>query len=397
MAGTRVCVRRAGKRLHDHEAILAPGRDPLTFAGLCKRIAAIRDDLGRLGLRSGDRIAIAARNGPDPVVCCLGVMTWAVAAPIDPALAAEEVRRYFARILPKALIIPAGLHSAAREVARAQGIPTIELASDAAAPAGTFTLVGDSIAGSPPRLNEGDDAGLLLLTSGSTARSKIVPVKHRHVLAFASNINTVLGYGPSDRTLHLMPLFHGAGLNSSLLVPLLNGASVVCVDGFETSSFYAHLDRYRPTVISAGFAMHRAILDSVDAHRDVVSRSRLRFLRRARGDSTPRSSAAWKLRSARRWSNNIRRRKPARSHARRCRPRTASPAVSAARSATRSPSWATTGPFSMPDADGEIVVRGPSVFDGYLDDPEANAAAFVDGWFRTGDLGRLDARRLSHD
>jgi acyl-CoA synthetase (AMP-forming)/AMP-acid ligase II len=235
MDGLGSALDTLGGRLSGHEAILAPARQPLTFAGLSERIAATRDDLNRLGLGFGDRIAIASRSGPDPLVCCLGVIACAVAAPINPASAADEIRPYFGRIRPKALIVPAGMPSSARDVAREQGVRIIDLESDASAPAGTFTLVGKSTPGADRRWNSENDVGLLLLTSGTTSRPKIVPQKQRQLLAYARNINTLLGYGPSDRTLHLMPLFHAAGLMSSLLVPLLNGVSIVCVDGFDTS------------------------------------------------------------------------------------------------------------------------------------------------------------------
>jgi acyl-CoA synthetase (AMP-forming)/AMP-acid ligase II/lauroyl/myristoyl acyltransferase/acyl carrier protein len=378
-------------RLAAHEAILAPGRDPLTFAGLRERIATIRTDLNRLGLGHGDPIAIASRSGADPLVCCLGVMACAVAAPIDPAAPAGELRSYFSRIRPKALIIAAGSASPARDAARAQGVRIIELSGNASARAGMFTLVGDPAPGADTRWNAGDDVSLLLLTSGTTSRPKIVPQKQRHLLAYTRNVNTLFGYGPADRTLHLMPLFHGAGLKSSLLVPLMNGASIVCVDGFETSSFFAHLDRYRPTVITAGYAFHKAILEGVDAHRRIVERSRLRFLRSGTGRLDPAVrcglEAAFGAPVLEQYSMSE-------TGAIACTPMLApqgKPGSVGRPIGNEVAIRGDDGRFLGADEDGEIVVRGPSVFDGYLDDPDANAAAFVDGWFRTGDLGRLDA------
>ncbi|MGB8434008.1 MAG: AMP-binding protein [Burkholderiales bacterium] len=382
-------------RLGDGDAVLAPGRRALTFAGLRNRIAAIKEDLNRAGIGRGDRVAIVLPNGAEMAVCCVGTIACAVAAPLNPAYTADEFRTYFRRIRPRALIIATDQTTPAREVASELGVPILDLVAETSGPAGTFTLRGAPTADCrDPEWNTGEDLGYVLLTSGTTSEQKLVPVKQKQLMAYALGIQPVLGIGPADRTLLIMPLYHGAGLKSSCLIPLVNCASVVCLPEFEVSTFFEAMDTYRPTWITAGFTFHKAILEKVDAYRDIVQRSRLRFMRSGAGRLDPKVKegleSAFGVPVIEQYSSS----------------ETGVIAISPLPPEKGKPGavgrpvfnevavMGADGALLEPGAEGEIVVRGPSVFDGYLDDPEANGAAFINGWYRTGDLGRLDTDRF---
>ncbi|MGH8679911.1 MAG: AMP-binding protein [Burkholderiales bacterium] len=378
-------------RLGENDAILAPGRSTLTFAALKNRIATTKEDLNRLGLGRNDQVAITMPNGPEMAVCLLGTIACAIAVPLNPSYTRDEFRQYFARIRPKALIVPAGAATLAYEVAAELGLRTIELAADTSAPAGTFTLAGRPAgACADPSWNTGDDTGIILLTSGTTSAQKLVPLKPRHLVAYAQGINVVYGLGPTDRSLLVMPMFHAAGLKSSFLAPLLNGAAVVCLEEFGVSSFFRNMDVFRPTWITAGYAFHKAILEGVDAHRDAVERSRVRFIRSGTGSL----DTAVKRGLERAFGAPvIELYSSSETGAIACSPMPPEQgkAGTVGRAIFNQVAIMGPGDALLPaDEEGEIVVRGPSVFEGYLDDPEANNAAFVDGWYRTGDLGRLD-------
>ena len=120
-------------------------------------------------------------NGPEMAVAILAVAASATCAPMNPAYGAEELDRYFADLRPRALITQAGINSPARRVALSRGVRVIELSTASDAEAGLFTLTGDQ-GGAPSdeQVSPGDVA-LLLLTSGTTSRPKIVPLTHANI------------------------------------------------------------------------------------------------------------------------------------------------------------------------------------------------------------------------
>jgi len=382
-------------QLGDGNAMLAPGRKALTFAALLGRIAAIKADLNRAGIGRGDRVAIVLPNGADMALCCVGTIACAVAAPLNPSYTADEFRTYFRRLRPKALITSGDQETQARKIAAEFGTRILNLNPEKSGPAGTFTLSGGPFTSScASEWSTGEDLAYIVLTSGSTSQPKIVPVKQKQLLAYAFGIKAVLRLAPSDRTLLVMPLFHGAGLKSSCLIPLLNGSSIVCLPEFEVSAFFEALDVFRPTWITAGYTFQKAILGGVNEYPEIVQRSRLRFIRSGAGrlDLNVKEGleAAFRVPVIEVYSSS----------------ETGAIAMSpmspneGKRGAVGRPIinevaiMRADGALLGPDEEGEIVVKGPSVFDGYIDDPEANRLAFVDGWFKTGDVGRLDADRF---
>ena len=372
------------------EALLEPGREPLRFADLPARLRAIRHSLASHGIGRGDRVASALPRGADTAVCFLGIASCAIHVPLNPAYSDAEFTRYLAKLRPAALIV-AEQHSAARRSALALGIPVIDLIADDRAPPGAFELRHHQ-ARDPVEAawNAIDDVALVLLTSGTTSQQKFVPIRQRHLLAYARASGEFYQLGPSDRGLHVMPMFHGHGLKSSLLVPLASGSGVICTREFDVGSLFRQMAELNATWYSAAAAIHQAILQRVDVDRAAVRAARLRFIRSGSARLDPKVMAgledAFGVPMLERYGMSET--CTLTSHALppyERRPGTVGTAMFNAVAVIDA-----SGNAAAPGALGEIVARGPGVIDGYLDDPEATAAAFVDGWFRTGDVGRLD-------
>jgi oxalate---CoA ligase len=173
------------KRVPDAPAILAPGRPPLSHGRLYRHIEQVGSRLRTIGIGRGDRVAVVLPNGPEMAMAILAVAANAACAPINPAYGPEELDRYFANLRPRALIAEAGVDCAACRLALARGIRVVELSTASDLAAGLFRLSEEcgGVAAHEP-VNSGDVA-LLLLTSGTTAQPKIVPLTHANICASA--------------------------------------------------------------------------------------------------------------------------------------------------------------------------------------------------------------------
>jgi len=375
----------------DVAALLELGREPLRFADLPARLASIRDSLADHGIGRGDRVASALPRGADTAVCFLGVASCAIHVPLNPAYSEAEFARYLAKLRPVALIVAAHDTGAARRSAVALGIPVIDLVPAAGLASGSFTLC--HLDGREPvarAWNTADDVALVLLTSGTTAEQKFVPIRQRHLLAYARASADYYRLDARDRGLHVMPMYHGHGLKSSLLAPLACGSGVIVSHEFGVASFFRQITELRATWYSAAAAIHHVIAQRIDGYRDAARDARLRFIRSGSARLDPKVTAcleeAFGAPVLERYGMS----------------ETCTLASNALPPAHRKAGSVGKAVFNEvaivddaqnvvgPDTVGEIVARGPGVVDHYLDDPAATAAAFVDGWFRTGDLGRLD-------
>jgi amino acid adenylation domain-containing protein len=381
------------KRCPDAVAILSPGHTPLTYGRLWWHVDNIVRMLHAMGVGRNDRAALVLPNGPEMAVAFLAVAAGATCVPLNIDYAADEFDFCLADLHAKVLLIQKGMASPARTVAQARGLHLIELSPIPGAEAGLFTLSGKEASHTG---HQGfalpDDVALILHTSGTTAQPKRVPLTHSNICASAFNMQEILELTDTDRALNVMPLFHTHGLIATLLTSLIAGASVVCPPSFDASKFFAWLEVFRPTWYSAVPTIHQAVLARATLHRDIVTRSPLRFIRSASASLAPRVFMelekvfnapvveAYGLTET--------------STAITCNPLPPRPrkiasvgiAVGTAVAIMREDG------VMLPEGQiGEIVVRGMSVMQGYDNDPTANQRAFVHGWFRTGDEGYLDS------
>jgi len=374
-------------------ALAAPERPPLGYGALRALIADTVGVLNRLGVRRGGRVAIVLPNGPEMAAAFLAIGAGAATAPLNPAYREEEFDFYLSDLEPRALVLAAGLESPARAVAARRGIPIIELVAQPEQPAGSFRLQ-TSAAAAPAAggMAEPEDVALLLHTSGTTSRPKLVPLSQRNILASARHIGATLALTPADRCLSIMPLFHIHGLIGAVLSSLAAGGSVFCTPGFNALKFFGWLEGAAPTWYSAVPTMHQAILARAERNREVIARRKLRFIRSSSASLPPPVMAELEQTfgcpviesygmteaSHQMTSNPLppRPRKPGTVGP------AAGPEVTVVDEAGR--------PVTPGDT-GEVVIRGPNVTAGYVANPTANASAFTNGWFRTGDQGVLDA------
>lgn len=249
-------------------AVLAPGRASLTYGRLARHVRDTVSYLNGLGIGRTDRVAIVLPNGPELAVAFLSVASGATSAPLNPAYRAADFEFYLSDLHAKALLTLAGMDSPAIEVAQALGIHVIELTPDVEGPAGLFTLSGSPQPLAAPRGSASSgDVALVLHTSGTTSRPKLVPLRHVNICTSARNVRAALGLTEHDRCLNVMPLFHIHGLIGATLSSIAAGAGIVCTSGFDALKFFAWIDECRPTWYTAVPTMHQAVLAQAKVQR----------------------------------------------------------------------------------------------------------------------------------
>jgi oxalate/formate antiporter len=379
----------------DAPAIGAPGRAWLTHGALRALAHRTIGQLNEFGIGCGDRVAIVLPNGPEMASAFVSIACGAVTAPLNPAYQAEEFHFYLSDLRASALVVQRGTDTPARKIAAVLRIPILELVVDPDAPAGAFTLEPLApLAGTatvPGPAGPGDTA-LVLHTSGTTSRPKIVPLSQTNVTASAHNIAASLLLTPEDMCLNIMPLFHIHGLIAATLASLSAGAAVCCTPGFNAFKFFGWLDAVRPTWYTAVPTMHQAILQLAGRNAPVIKAGRLRFLRSSSASlpgpvmetledvfGVPVIEAYGMTEAA---------------HQMACNPLPPRPRYPGSVGIAAGPEIAimdADGNLLPRGALGEVVIRGRNVTAGYENNPKANAENFVNGWFRTGDQGTLDA------
>lgn len=380
-------------------AIVAEEREALSHGALFEQANAVREALNGCGIGRGDRVAIIGPGGPELAACVAAVAACAAAAPLNPDYTSGEFAYFLSDLGARAAIVPADAETPARAAAERLEIPVIFLHPDPGGPAGAFRLEAsrDGTATEPGPAEAGD-AALLLYTSGTGSRGKIVPTTHAQLLARLGHSARLFALGPDDLCLNLMPLFHGHGLYNGLFAPLFAGGATICAPGFEAESFFRRLHRLGPTWYTGSYSFHHAVLSHAAAHGDAIERGRLRFIRSGSGRLDPAIArgleAAFGVPVIETYSTTEtglicgNPQPPAeRKMGTVGPPAGGEVALMDDGGDIRRPGRAGAGgSFS-----GEIMVRGPHVFDGYENEPGINEVAFVDGWFRTGDLGSFDA------
>ena len=386
MAGTVFEMLAVGEP--DAPAIVTVDGPTVTFDQLRRTIERLAGQLRALGIGRNDRVAIVLPNGPEMAITFLAVSSCATAAPLNPRYREDEFRFYMEDLGAKALVTLDGdakaAHAAAPEgairvsVVREQG--ELRFAKSGAVPASAEVDFA-----------EPDDTALVLHTSGTTSRPKLVPLTQRNLAASARSIGKCLELSETDCCMNVMPLFHIHGLVAALLSSLAAGASVACTPGFDGFKFFDWLGQLKPTWYTAVPTMHQMILSRASRHAEVLSDSRLRFVRSSSASlptvvledidrvfGVPMIEAYGMTEASHQMASN--------------------PLPPGERKA------ASVGPCTgiemsimndegthLPRTErGEVVIRGDTVVSAYENNPDANAKAFAGGWFRTGDQGYLD-------
>jgi acyl-CoA synthetase (AMP-forming)/AMP-acid ligase II len=376
-------------------ALSAPGRSALTHAGLRTLIDRTLATLNALGIGRNDRVAIVLANGPEMASCFIACASGVASAPLNPAYRADEFEFYLSDLNAKALIVERGSSSPAVEVASRLGVRLIDLVVADGAPAGEFTLVpreGAAPAAGLATYAEPDDVSMLLHTSGTTSRPKIVPLSQGNLVASARHIAKTLAFTATDCGLNIMPLFHIHGLIAGVLAPLAAGSQVFCTPGFNALKFFGWMDEARPTWYTAVPTMHQAIVARASKNKETIARHPLRFIRSSSSSMPPQvikeleeafgapliESYGMTEATHQMASNPL----P---------PAVRKPGSVGVAAGPEVAIMAEDGTLLARGETGEIVIRGPNVTHGYENNDKANAEGFRNGWFRTGDQGVMDA------
>jgi acyl-CoA synthetase (AMP-forming)/AMP-acid ligase II/thioesterase domain-containing protein/acyl carrier protein len=384
-------VRHWARLAPDAPALLAEGRAPLSYGALLRTVDAIGAALRAAGIGRNRRVALLHPGGADMAAAVLGIWSHATAAPLNPSYTLGEVAVYLRDLRVDALTVADGMDSPARLAAERLGLPVFEIAAADRTTAGAITLrcapIGPAAADGPA---DAADLALLLTTSGTTSQSKIVPIRHRQLIARCRNAGGRLGLAPADRCLNLMPLYHSHGLNSGLGVSMVAGGSVLPMASFDVERFFRCLEAEAPTWFTAVFTFHHQIHAHATAHAAAIARSRLRLIHTSSGRLEPRIAEdleSWfgvpLVGTYATTETGVITGDP-------------QPPAIRKRASVGTPAGAEVAVFAedgtpaAPGTRGEVRVRGANVFDGYENDGPAEALA-ADGWFCTGDEGLFDA------
>jgi len=363
---------------------------PLSYRELQDQIDEVRACLRQAGFDRDARIAVAITNSAQAALAIVAISCSAAAVPLDPKLTVAEVERCLLMLRPNAVLVLRDSNSAARSAAEQRGFPIIEAS---VSPEGKLGLqlavpkIGSALSLDDP---DPEAPAFILHTSGTTADPNLVPFSHRNMLAVTERLQTWFELTPQDRCLNVSPVYYSHALTTTVLPPLLTGGSV----GFPANATNVDLSEWfsdlRPTWYSAGPTLHLSVLDKAQGRPDALTMHSLRFI----------SSAGAPL------ARDVHERLqtvlgvPVLVHygsSETAQISTNRPPPGPSKPGTCGIPWpdiviivGEDGHRLPPGERGEILVSGPSVMSGYLNAPDLNRSAFVDGCFRTGDIGSLD-------
>jgi acyl-CoA synthetase (AMP-forming)/AMP-acid ligase II len=361
----------------------------LSYGGLRDQIDETRARLRQAGFDRNARIAVALPTGAEAALAIVAVASSAAVVPLDPKLTFAEIESCL-RILRPDAVLSAG-EAVAGRVAEQHHLPLIT-AAFACDGKLAMQLTAPQIGPAAPLDDPDPDAPAFILhTSGTTADPNLVPFSHRNMLAAAARVQSWFALTPQDRCLSVSPIHYSHGITTTVMPPLLTGGSIAFASNptlVELSEWFGEL---APTWYSAGPTLQLAVLEKAQARPDARTAHSLRFISSA-GAALPEE-----VREEMERVLGI----PVLEHygsSETAQLAANSPPPGRSKPGTCGVPWPDTIIIAGPDGrrlppgeQGEILVQGPTVMTGYLNTPELNRSAFIDGWYRTGDIGSLDA------
>lgn len=384
-------ILRQAESRPNSSAVVATGFPPMSYRELRDYLARTAARLHESGFDRSDRVAVALLSGAEAALAIVATACAAVAVPIDTQLTALEIDGRLAMLRPRTVIVPGNGPSAARDVAESRGLTVIEANSEGRGKLGlglSAPEVGPAAAAEEP---DAAAIAFILQTSGTTAGPKLIPFSHGNMLAAAARVQSWFGLTPADRCLSVSPICYSHGLKVTVFTPLITGGSVAFPLNPTSLDVGEWLHDLRPTWYSVGPTLHRFMLDKTKPLTNVRSIHSLRFV--VSGGAPLMREVRERLSDvlgvpvlehygsseAAQISANLPPPGPAKAGT--C----GVPAKGTVKIVAESGREVSAGEH------GEILLGEPTVTSGYLDAPELNRASFVDGWFRTGDIGSLDA------
>ena len=387
-------IQRRADLQPDHFAVVASGFAPLSYRELQGLIDEVRAVLRLNGFGRNARIAVAIRNGPHAAISVVAVACSAISIPLNPQQTIGEIEMCLAALRPDGVLVAKGVDSAARRVAERQDITLIEVTQTKDGNLGFSIAAPKASAAAARDLSDEPDTdaiAFILQTSGTSDQPKLVPTRHRNMLAAAARVHAWFDLTQEDCCLSVSPVFYAHGLHVTVFAPLLSGGTIAFPKDASRFDYAEWFGNLKPTWYSAGPTLHRLVFDQLKSRADARAEHALRFILSG-GAPLPRNVLEGLQQTL------------------------GVPVVEHYGSSEgmqicsnllppRSSKLGTVG-VPLPDTirivgdddrrlpvgeRGEILVGGQTVVSGYLNSPEPDRVSFVDGWFRTGDIGSLDA------
>jgi malonyl-CoA/methylmalonyl-CoA synthetase len=372
----------------------AEGRQ-MDYASLREQSGRFSAALMRRGVVPGDRIAVQVDKSVEAVllyVACLRM--GAVFVPINPANTPNEVNYFFCDSNPKVAVIRPADYTLLEPHAVRAGIPYVETLGDQGE-GSLLALVRESAEDSgSPRRHSTDALAAIVYTSGTTGRSKGAMLSRANLASNAAALAEAWHFSSRDVLLHTLPLFHVHGLFAAINTVLASASSLVLMPKFDAASALKHLPQ--ATVMMGVPTHYTRLLQQAGLNREVTAGVRLfvsgsapllmethrQFLQRTGHSILERYGMTETLMNTSNPYDGVRKAgsvgKPL--------PGIAVRVTGTSGAAERNA-----------DVAGAIEVAGPNVFAGYWQDPEKTRSEFTaDGWFKTGDLGRIDRDGYLH-
>ncbi len=364
----------------DTPCLRLPDAEDWSHADLLARVSAAAGALAELGVRAGDRVVVQVAKSPECVALYLGCLKLgAVYVPLNTAYTPREVEYFLADAEP-------ALFVCAEEAQRDPGVPVATL--DAAG-GGSFA---DAAASATPRdavaRREAGDLAAIVYTSGTTGRSKGAMLSHANLASNAATLREAWGWRDDDVLLHALPIFHVHGLFVAMHCVFLTGTSMVFLPGFDAETFAGRLAE--STVTMGVPTFYTRLLALPDFGRETCAGMRL-FI----SGSAPLTEQTFHAFEARTGHRILERYGMSETLMNTSNPldgERVAGTVGFALPGVETRICGADGEVLATGAVGEIEVRGPNVFSGYWRMPEKTAEEFRDdGFFRTGDMGFMDA------
>lgn len=370
--------------------------ESVTWSQLHASVQAIGGELARRGLGPAHRVGLVVPDGPAAAQLILGICCHCSLVPINPASKPVEMIQTAAETRLDALVVPASLQVQWPDLSELHELVLLQAllhgGKPVLRPVGAATQAAERAAA--PRESR---TTLLLRSSGTTGKPKLVPVTHRNMLSMAAKMASPqwFGLGPEDRAASILPLYYAAGIKTQLLVPLMVGGSVAFAPPGRGVHISEWLFRLQPTYFGSSPASLRGIVERLETTGADVRDSSLRFIMCGASylpeDLRQRATEAFGVPILEYYGLS-------------------EAGVMAANPLP--PREARPGSVGRPLGDdliivddrlqplpagsvGEIAVRGPSVTPGYLLG-DGSLAGTTGGMLRTGDMGRIDAEGFLH-
>jgi HIP---CoA ligase len=359
-------VLSAADRFGDAEAIV-DGSLRLTFSQIVDRIRCAAGAFADLGIGKGERVAVWAPNSADWIIAAFGLLTaGGVLVPVNTRFKTEEAGDVIARSGAKAVLVQKGFLG--QDYVAPAGIPVIDLKSD-------FLSSGSSF----ERRVHGTDTCDIIFTSGTTGRPKGAMMHHRQTLRMYEEWATLADLRQGDRYLQINPYFHTFGLKAGLVTSFLRGATMLPVAVFDVDTVVDLIERERITMLPGPPTLYHSLLTVGDKSKLSTLRAGVtgaadipvELVRRIHGELPFQTlMTGYGLTEA----GNV----------------TLSLPGDSFEDVATTAGVPCEGVEVRIAEDGEVLVRGYGVMQGYLDDPTATAQAIDgDGWLHTGDLGEF--------